>query len=182
MPVPDVYPPDVYPPTPQAPREPPPGPLASVSLIDSDRLYGVEYRPQELALYGEQVRFRLRCAPVFDDPAELTDTHFRLMVLEITAQVPTDLTDSAQTSGAPTNELQLLKIGWELTLRTATAQQVGTLVEGIGEAARLLDRIAEAVNDLARRAGLDAPLGPEVVTHLLTTYRLEGIGASAHHN
>lgn len=147
--------------------------------IDSDRLYGVSYRPQELALYGDRVRFQVRCAPVFDDPEEVTDTHFRLMVLEITADLPADQADSVESAAG---DLQVLKIGWELTLRTAIPQQVGTLEEGLGEAARLLERIADAVNDLARRAGLEAPLGPEVVTHLLTTYRLEGVGPGAVRN
>ncbi len=146
-------------------------------VIDSDRLYGVSYRPQELALHGAQVRFQLRCAPVFDDPTEITDTHFRLMVLEITTELPAD-PDLGRAAGT----LQLLKIGWELTLRVAVPQPVGTLAEGVGEATRLLERIADAVNDLARRAGLEAPLGPEVVTHLLTTYRLGEVGPSAKGN
>lgn len=143
----------------------------AVPVIDSDRLYGVSYRPQELALYGDNVRFQLRCAPVFDDPAEITDTHFRLMVLEITAALPADAE-----LGRDAGTLLLLKIGWELTLRVPVPQQVGTLAESVGEASRLLEKIADAVNDLARRAGLEAPLGPEVVTHLLTTYHLGDVG------
>ena len=145
----------------------------SAPALTSDRLYGVSYRPQELALYGEKVRFQLRSAAMFDDPEEITDTHFRLLVLEIHADLPAD-----DELGRQGGSLQLLKIGWEATLSTATPQRVGTVGEVPGEVARLLDRIADTVNDLARRAGLEAPLGPEVITHLLTRYQLDGIGPS----
>lgn len=138
----------------------------SATVIDSDRLYGITYRPQELALYGEKVRFHLRAAAVYDDPEEVTDTHYRVLVLEIHADLPQD-----DELGRQAGSLQLLKIGWELTLKTAAPQRVGTVPEVVGEAGRLLDRIADTVNDLARRAGLEAPLGPEVITHLLTQYR-----------
>lgn len=135
------------------------------TTITADRLYGIEYRPQELALYGERVSFRVRCAAVFEDPAELTTTHYRLMVLEIHSEVPADA-ELGRTGG----RLQLLKIGWELTLEVATAVQVGTVPESPAEIARLLERIAVTVNDLARRAGLEAPLGPDVVTQLQLDY------------
>lgn len=139
--------------------------------ITADRLYSLTFRPQELALHGENVRFHLRCAAVFDDAAEITDTHYRIAVLEISADLPAD-PDLGRAAGP----ILLLKIGWELALTTATPQQVGTVGEVRGEAERLLNAMADTVNDLARRAGLDAPLGPEVVTHLLTSYRLEGVG------
>ena len=35
----------------------------------------------------------------------------------------------------------------------------------------LLDRVADTVNDFARRARLQAPLGPEVIERLLADYR-----------
>jgi hypothetical protein len=140
---------------------------APVPVIQTDRLYGISYRPQELGLYGERVNFSLRCAPVFDDPDEVTATHYRLLVLEITADLPAD--DELGRGAGP---LQLLKIGWELTLLTAAPQQVGTVPEAPGELERLLGRIADTVNDLARRAGLEAPMGPDVVTQLVVDYRL----------
>jgi hypothetical protein len=139
--------------------------------IVADRLYSLTYRPQELALYGENVRFHLRCAPIFEDPAEVTDTHYRSCVLEISADLPAD-PDLGRAAGP----ILLLKIGWEIVVTTAAVVQVGTVPEAPGEAERMLNAIAETVNDLSRRAGLDAPLGPEVVTQLLTSYRLEGIG------
>ncbi len=137
-----------------------------LAVLQSDRLYGISYRPQELALYGANVRFLLRTAAVFDDPEEMTDTHFRLAVLEITADLPAD-----PEIGRPAGEVLLLKIGWEATLTTPTPQRVGTVAEVAGEASRVLGHMADTVNDLARRAGLEAPLGPEVVTHLLTQYQ-----------
>jgi len=134
-----------------------------------DRLYGITMRPQELALYGEDARFHLHYAAIFDDPAEITDTHFKLLVVEIT--VPLAIDDPIRVNNPGQDSLQVLKIGWELELSAAPACQVGTLVEQPAEIARLLDRVADTINDLARRAGLDAPLGPDVVTTLLHRYR-----------
>ena len=144
--------------------------VPAVTIV-ADRLYSLTYRPQELAMYGENVRFHLRCAPIFDDPGEITDTHCRSCVLEISADLPAD-----PEIGRAAGPILLLKIGWEIVVTTAGPQQVGTVSEAPGEAERLLNAIADTVNDLSRRAGLDAPLGPEVVTHLLTSYRLEGVG------
>ncbi len=142
---------------------------AVAPVIAADRLYGLSYRPQELALYGDQVRFALRVAAMFDDPEEITDRHFRLLVLEISCDLPAD-----DELGRDAGSIQLLKIGWELTITTPAPQRVGTVAELPGEASLVLDRIADTVNDLARRAGLDAPLGPDVITHLTMQYRLQG--------
>ena len=144
--------------------------IPAVSIV-ADRLYSLTFRPQELAMYGENVRFHLRCAPIYDDPSEITDAHYRSAVLEISADLPAD-----PELGRAAGPILLLKIGWEIVVATATPQQVGTVSEAPGEPERLLNAIADTVNDLSRRAGLDAPLGPEVVTHLLTSYRLEGVG------
>ncbi len=132
----------------------------------ADRLYGITFRPQELALYGERVQFDLRYAAMFDDPSEVTERHFSLLVLEITAEIPAD--EGLARNGG---RMQLLKCGWELERRADPAQQVDTLPEAPGDVARLLERIAATVNDLAGRAGLGAPLGPEVITSLLHQYR-----------
>ena len=63
--------------------------MASARIV-ADRLYGIQLRPQELALYGEQVRIDLRYAPVFEDPDEVTATHYKLLVCEISAELPAD--------------------------------------------------------------------------------------------
>jgi len=133
--------------------------------IVADRLYGLTIRPQELALYGDQVRFALRYAPMFDDATELASTHFKLLVLEVDAPMPKEAGQSGE------RRLDLLKIGWELELACDVPCKVGSLPEQAGEMPRLLDRMADTVNELARRAGLEAPFTPDVVDRLLTDYR-----------
>ncbi len=137
--------------------------------IVADRLYGITMRPHELALYGEKVRFSLRYSPMFDDPEAMATQHFKLLVFEIDADLsPAD----AQARGVET--LDLVKCGWELELSTREAIGVATLPEAPGEMPRLLERIADTVNELARRAGLEAPLGPTLVERLLADYRARG--------
>jgi len=67
--------------------------------------------------------------------------------------------------------LELLKCGWELELQTVAPCLVGTIEELPEEAPLLLGRIAETVNDLARRAKLEMPFTPELVATLLAEYR-----------
>jgi hypothetical protein len=136
------------------------------STLAGDRLYGINLRPHELALHGEKVQFGLRYSPIFDDPTERTTHHFFLLVLEIHAEVALD-------DAAPPKRVQLLKCGWELERTTATDQTVGSVAEEPGDVPLLLKRIADTVNDLARRAGLEAPLGPSVVDQLLADYRAQ---------
>ena len=78
--------------------------------------------------------------------------------------------DDALAHGKP-RKLQLLKCGWEIELTTATACRGDALVERDDEVPLLLERIADTVNDLARRAALEAPLGPDLVADLLQRYR-----------
>jgi hypothetical protein len=73
---------------------------------------------------------------VFDDPAEITDTHYRLAVLEISADLPAD-----PELGRAAGPILLLKIGWELALTTAAPQQVGT----VGE---VTDELLDCADDL----------------------------------
>jgi hypothetical protein len=132
--------------------------------IVGDRLYGIHLRPQELALHGERVEFELRYSPIFEDDAELAERHFKLLVLEIHVALSGEGQQRAQ-------RLQLMKCGWELELSTPGPVRVGTLPELEEEVPLLLGRVADTVNDLARRAGLEAPLGPELVADLVGRYR-----------
>jgi hypothetical protein len=132
-----------------------------------DRLYGISFRPQELAVYGEKVAFSLRYGPVTDDEPKVATQHFKLLVLEIHAQVkPSD-----DLAPAAPRRLQLLKCGWELELRSEQPVLTAQLPEESEEIRQLLEKIADTVNDLARRAQLEAPLGPEVVDDLVQQYR-----------
>jgi hypothetical protein len=142
--------------------------ISTVPTLAGDRLYGISLRPQELAIYGDAVSFALRYGPVVDDPAAELNQHFKLLVLEIHADLKQD---DALAHGKP-RKLQLLKCGWELELNTVAACRTAALCEQDIEVPRLLERIADTVNELARRAGLEAPLGPELVTDLLQRYRL----------
>jgi hypothetical protein len=142
-------------------------PMPVTPTIAGDRLYGISMRPQELAIYGEAVSFSLRYGPVVEDPsAELTQ-HFKLLVLEIHADLKQD---DALAHGRP-RKLQLLKCGWEIELVTLNACRTDSLTERDDEAPLLLGRIADTVNELARRAGLEAPLGPDLIVDLLQRYR-----------
>jgi hypothetical protein len=148
--------------------------MSVIPTIAGDRLYGISLRPQELAIYGEAVSFALRYGPVVEDPsAELTQ-HFKLLVLEVHADLRQD---DALAHGKP-RKLQLLKCGWEIELTTPTACRTDALSERDDEAPLLIARIADTVNDLARRAGLEAPLGPDVVADLLQRYRSGPTGAA----
>ena len=140
----------------------------AIPRIVADRLYGITMRPQELGLYGDSVRFALRYSAMFDDPAEITVNHFKLLVLEVDAEVPT----TAEVRAG--QRLDLLKIGWELELACDVPCVVGSLPEQPEEMKRLLDRIADTVNELARRSGLEAPFTPEVMERLLKDYRISG--------
>jgi len=131
-----------------------------------DRLYSVQFRPQELALYGEKVEFSLRYGVVADDPKEPATEHFRLLVLHVTCELPEGHEMLPQGG-----QLELLKCGWELHLETAEPTSAEALEEGAGEVPRLLARVAETVNELAARGGLEAPLGTDVQDRLIAAYR-----------
>lgn len=145
----------------------------TAATIVGDRLYGIAIQPQELALYGDKVEFHLRYSPIFDDENEKAERHFKLMVLEIYAEVPADHEMRRKAA-----RLQLLKCGWELELSVPAPTQVGTLPESDEEAPLLLNRIADTVNELARRARLEAPLGPDVVKSLISDYRSSAASAT----
>jgi hypothetical protein len=131
-------------------------------------------RPQELALYGEKVHFGLRYSPIADRPDELAERHFKLLVLEVHAELPSA---DALAHGKP-RRLQLLKCGWEAELATTVPARVDQLAELDEEVPRLLGRIADTVNELARRAGLEAPLGPDLVRDLVVSYRSNARGGA----
>jgi hypothetical protein len=154
--------------------------------IWSDRLYGIAMRPQELILCGDQVEVAVRFSPIFDDPAERTCEHFFLLVLEITAPAPEELAAAARTSGAasaaPTArpaQIELLKIGWELTIELPTMAQVGTLVGEEEQVMHLLRRMAGTVNMLAQQASVEEPLGPAMVETIFASYRRRQSGTTA---
>lgn len=135
-----------------------------IPTIVADRLYGISMRPHELALHGDAVSFTLRYGAIFDDEAETTTRHFTLLVLEIHAEV-------VLAPGAAPRRLELLRCGWELERATEAPCAVGSVAEQPEEVPRLMARIADTVNELARRAGLEAPLGPALVDRLTAECR-----------
>jgi hypothetical protein len=141
--------------------------MSVTTTIAGDRLYGISMRPQELAIYGEAVSFSLRYGPVVEDPSAELRQHFKLLVLEVHADLKQD---DALAHGKP-RKLQLLKCGWELELTTVVACRSDATGERDDEVPLLLARIADTVNELARRAGLEAPLGPDLMADLLQRYR-----------
>lgn len=131
------------------------------SHIVADRLYGIELRPQELAQFGAAVHFGVRCSAIYDVADQPQQTHYQLLVLEIWTDVPAD-----DPSGRPAGRLDLVKCGWELELATEEAVPAGQLPPTGREIRFLLGRVAETINELARRAELEAPLGPELLDEL----------------
>lgn len=142
------------------------------TTIAGDRLYGLSFRPHELALYGDRVSFALRYAPMCDDPAATAAAHYKVLVLEVVARPEAD--DELARQGQ--RELLVAKCGWELELACDPPCPAAALTELPGELPLLLERIADTLNDLARRAGMPPPMGVEVVTHLLHRYRTSGVG------
>lgn len=133
-----------------------------MSEVTGDRLYALELRPQEFSLYGEAVRFQVRYAPVADDLGEPATEHPKVLILEAVVDV--------QGPDEQPMALTVLKIGWEATITTPTALPASDLVEHPAEVRLLLARIGDTVNDLARRAGLEALLGPDVIDGLVDAY------------
>jgi hypothetical protein len=136
------------------------------ALVD-DCLYSVSFRPQELALYAEHVEISIRYQAIFEKDDEISQRHFKLLVVEFSAEIPADDGLAGPTSG----RLELLKCGWELELSTSSPCLVGTLEELPEELPRLLSRIAETVNGLAERAKLEPPFTPELEASLLREHR-----------
>ncbi len=101
--------------------------------IVADRLYGIQLRPQELALYGEQVRIDLRYAPVFEDPDEVTATHYKLLVCEISAELPAD--DALR---RPAGQLNVAAAGLDGLINNLTGNRMGGNLLGalLGQAPR----------------------------------------------
>ena len=139
--------------------EPEPMPIDHPALA-GDRLYSIAFRPQELALLGSAVAIAVRYAAIADPGDPPATRHFRLLVVEVTAQVPAS--DFGGSAGDPPREVQLLKIGWELELATPIARPAAGLGTLPGEAPLLAGRIADTVNDLAKRAGIDPPISPDL--------------------
>lgn len=138
------------------------------TTIASDRLYGIEFRPQEFDLYADALRFDLRSALMADDEAAVADRHWRLTILEAVAEIPAE--DGLSAGKART--LRVLRCGWEVELVPAVPCAARDVGDDTAATALAVDRIAAVVNDLAQRAGFTGvPLGPEAVTTLLHRFR-----------
>lgn len=137
------------------------------ATVVSDVLYGIELRPQELLLYGDEIPFQLRYAPIFEDPAAEVRDHYKLLVLECVKTLPPDVA-VGRTHGV---ELRLMKVGWQLQVATETPVRCDSIGESAAEVPFLLQRVAETVNQLATRAGVDVPMPATVVGRLVEHYQ-----------
>ncbi len=135
--------------------------------IVSDVLYGINIRPQELSMYKEYAQFKLRYSPIFDDPAVEATEHFKLMVVEITCQLPPDISIGR----AQGQDLELLRCGWQLEMHTAQACRVDQVPELPEEVPMLLEHMAQTVNRLAEDAHIDPPMPEESIERLVKQYR-----------
>ena len=137
------------------------------ATVTGDVLYGIELRPQELSLFGENLQFSLRYSPIFDDSEAMQREHYKIIVLECFQTLPPDM----EVGREQAVDLCLLKVGWQLGLETDQAIKAAEIGESPDEVPYLLGRIAETVNDLAQRAGVEIPLAEGVVEHLVSQYR-----------
>ena len=135
--------------------------------IVSDALYGINIRPQELDLYKEYAQFNLRYSPIFDDPSTETDEHFKLLVIEITCQLPPDI----ELGRSKAQDLDLLRCGWQLQLKTPQPIRVDAIAEMEEELPMLLKKVAVTVKRLADDAGIDDPMPEEAQQRLIDEYR-----------
>ena len=76
--------------------------------ITEDVLYAIDYHPQELAMYGNQVNVDLRFAPMVDDPETPVSEVPLLLVVQAHTMV--------KPSGGETRRFDLLKIGWQIVV------------------------------------------------------------------
>ncbi len=139
----------------------------AVPQIVSDVLYGISMRPQELAMYTEYAQFNLRYAPIFDDPSEECTEHFKLLVVEVTCQLPPDISVGRQQG----QDLELLRCGWQLELKTAKPCRPDSLPELPEELPLLFDRMSACINRLAKDAGVDDVFHKETIERLVKQYR-----------
>jgi hypothetical protein len=132
-----------------------------------DVLYAVHLRPHEFDLHRDEVRWRMRYAPIFDDPVPETSEHFKVLVLEARVELPPDLV--AGHGGA--SDLELAKCGWQLHTATEAPIPADQVPENPDEVARLLVKIERVLNGLAKDAGVDEVLPASVAERLLADYQ-----------
>lgn len=135
--------------------------------LGEDVLYALTIRAQELDLYRDRAQISLRYAPIFDDPAQLQQEHFKLLVVELLCELPPDVAQDR----LQTQELELLKCGWQLTVHTSAPCRADAVPEDACELPLLLARISDAVGLLCERAGLAHPLTEETQARLVAHYR-----------
>ncbi|NRA40068.1 MAG: hypothetical protein HRU15_18130 [Planctomycetes bacterium] len=135
--------------------------------IIADVLYGINMRPQELAMYGDKATFSIRYAPMFDDPEAMSQEHFKMLVVESHCQLPPDIELGQSTY----RDLELLRCGWQLELHSEEPYPVAEIPEMHEEMELLLGKVALTVNDLAARADIEPPMADDVLQRLLIEYR-----------
>ena len=135
--------------------------------IVSDVLYGINIRPQELSMYKEYAQFKLRYSPIFDNPELEATEHFKLMVVEITCQLPPDISIGREKG----QDLELLRCGWQLEMHTALPCRVDEVPELPEEVPMILEHMASTVNRLAEDAQIDPPMPAEAIERLVKQYR-----------
>ncbi len=130
----------------------------------ADRLYSIEFRPQELDLYSDSVRVEVRWQPMDEEPEVARAEHVVLLVLEITAPRPTDL-------GGGGEPLRLLKVGWEVDVLATPECRPDDLPRTTDVFRHVLERMVDAANRLAEQAGTGTPFSRAQVTQWLAAWK-----------
>ncbi|MFW5845930.1 MAG: hypothetical protein ACOCXJ_06870, partial [Planctomycetota bacterium] len=107
--------------------------MAEGYQLQEDVLYAVQLRPHEFDLHRDAVQWRLRYAPIFDDPPPESTDHYKVLVLEARVELPPDL--AAGRVGSP--DLELAKCGWQLHATTDQPVAADRVPEDADEVPRL---------------------------------------------
>jgi hypothetical protein len=131
--------------------------------LAADRLYALSLRPQEWDGLREHAELALRWGPVADDPEAPAARHWFLLVVEARVRLPAgDPLAATHPQG-----LEVMRCGWEAELALPVALPAAGVDDDPALVGALLGKAADAVNDLAARAGLEPLLTPAMQTALL---------------
>jgi hypothetical protein len=130
--------------------------------IIEDVLYAIDFHPQEMAMYGNQVNFDLRFAPMAEDADQPANEVPLLLVVQAHTMV--------QPSGGERRRFDLLKIGWQIVVASDAAVVPRVLLDQRRFLDHMLQKSAETVNQLAQQAGVEAALAPDLLDEIAAAY------------
>lgn len=117
--------------------------------LAADRLYALSIRPQEWDGLREHAQLALRWGPLAEDAAAPARRHWFLLVVEARVRLPAADPLAVQHPDG----LEVLRCGWEAELELPIDLPAQAIDEDPELIARLLGKMAQTVNAVAREAG-----------------------------